>query len=167
MRALQRMPSTVINDIKKNLNKLAAQIDATDKILKAVDESLERMIFTSKIMRTLMQDLLDLAQIEKGTFTINNSYFDLTALIDQAKHMLAYLARQKDITFEVEQRGDTQFLRLVYGDERRYMQILVNFLSNALKFSPKSGKILIGLKINDVVEKNPMQTGTLSERKSY
>lgn len=80
--------------------------------------------------------------------------------------MLAYLATKKDINFKVEQQGDTSFLRLVYGDESRYMQILVNFLSNALKFSPKGASIVIGLKINEIVEKKPMHTGNLSERKA-
>jgi signal transduction histidine kinase len=80
--------------------------------------------------------------------------------------MLAYLACQKDINFKVEQQGDTSFLRLVYGDERRYMQILVNFLSNALKFSPKGASIVIGLKINDIAEKKPMHMGSLSDAKA-
>jgi archaellum component FlaC len=55
------VPHNAIEDIKTKLRKLAAHTEATEKILKAVDESLERIAFTSKIMRTLMQDLLDLA----------------------------------------------------------------------------------------------------------
>ena len=36
------------------------------------------------------------------------------------------------------------------GDERRYLQILINFLSNAIKFSPKDGCIIIGINVNAI-----------------
>ena len=36
------------------------------------------------------------------------------------------------------------------GDERRYLQILINFLSNAIKFSRKDGKIFVELYVNEM-----------------
>lgn len=41
----------------------------------------------------------------------------------------------------------------ICGDERRYLQILINFLSNAIKFSPRDSNILVGLMINEVTAK--------------
>ena len=42
---------------------------------------------------------------------------------------------------------------MIFGDERRYLQIIINFLSNALKFSPKDSQIKINLKVNELIEK--------------
>jgi len=39
------------------------------------------------------------------------------------------------------------FLKRIIGDERRYLQVLLNFLSNALKFSQKNGTISVNLRI--------------------
>ena len=40
------------------------------------------------------------------------------------------------------------FLKRILGDERRYLQILLNFLSNSIKFTKEKGKILVNIKIN-------------------
>lgn len=41
------------------------------------------------------------------------------------------------------------FFRRITGDERRYLQILINFLSNAIKFSKKDGRIVVEVKVSD------------------
>ena len=70
--------------------------------------------------------------------------------------LVDHISQSKKITLETFTESDNQFFEEVLGDERRYLQILVNFLSNALKFSPKDSKIVIGLKVNEfVVKKEP------------
>ena len=66
--------------------------------------------------------------------------------------MLEHHASQKNITFE-SKVSQSQFFTSVYGDERRYMQILVNFLSNSLKFSPRNSSIIIALEVKEHVLK--------------
>ena len=67
------------------------EISAQAKSLLArVETNLGRMVFMSQMMRNLMHDLLDLAQIERGTFKVNNEYFNLINLIQQAFDMLEH-----------------------------------------------------------------------------
>jgi signal transduction histidine kinase len=61
---------------------------------------LKKINFTAKMMRTLMLDLLDLAQMESHSLKINNEYFNLNEIIDQAFTMLDHLSTIKKITFE-------------------------------------------------------------------
>ncbi len=56
-------------------------------------------MFTSETMRTLMLDLLDLAQMESHSLRINNNYFNLNEIIDQAFMMLNHVSTMKNINF--------------------------------------------------------------------
>ena len=47
-----------------------------------------------------------------------------------------------------EEMIENIFLKRILGDERRYLQILLNFLSNSIKFTKEKGKILVNIKIN-------------------
>ena len=46
------------------------------------------MNYTTEMMRNLMMDLLDLAQIEKNTFKLNKTYFDMFKVIDKAFNLV-------------------------------------------------------------------------------
>jgi signal transduction histidine kinase len=71
--------------------------------------------------------------------------------------MVQYFAREKDISLETHLSSGEQIFRSIYGDERRYLQILNNFLSNAIKFSPRNKPIIIGIKVNEVVAKSNIE----------
>lgn len=74
-------------------------VDAQDR-LKKIEHELKKINFTAQMMRTLMLDLLDLAQMESHSLKINNEYFNLNEIIDQAFTMLNHLSTIKKITFE-------------------------------------------------------------------
>ena len=102
---------------------------------------------------TLINDLLDLAKLETMNFTFNDEFFNFNELISQAFDTIKYQASLKNIQIltEYEMRITDQnsryfgvdtsyeerrdFFRNIEGDRLRYMQILLNFLSNAVKFT--------------------------------
>lgn len=87
-------------------------------------------------MRILMLDLLDLAQLENKTFKINMCEINLFDVIRQAISVVKHYANLKNIIFNTDfDEKELFMLKRVMGDERRYLQILINFLSNAIKFS--------------------------------
>lgn len=126
-------------------------------MIEKVENNLKQMSFTSMMMRNLMHDLLDLAQFESGTFKISNEYFDLLQLIQRAFSMLEHFSSQKKITFSTHIESDSSCFQQIFGDERRYLQILINFLSNSLKFSPKNAQIIVRLKVTEKVQKSHCQ----------
>lgn len=74
--------------------------------------------------------------------------------MEEAFVMVRHFANLKDIELICD-AGPTECeqLKYIYGDRRRFIQILVNFLSNALKFSYKKKKVIVRLVVNEFVEK--------------
>ena len=101
-------------------------------------------------MRVLLNDLLNLAQIENNTFKLVPTFFNLAEVVEEAFEILDFSSKQRSISFKlVVEPEEKTFFQYVYGDTSRYKQILVNFLSNAVKFSKSNSEVLVFLRVRD------------------
>ncbi len=83
---------------------------------------------------TLINDILDCAKIEAGKFELEQYPFSLQACLQEAQDLLKVQASSKQINLNVT--WSENIPHLIVGDITRLRQILVNFLSNAVKFTP-------------------------------
>jgi signal transduction histidine kinase/CheY-like chemotaxis protein len=92
---------------------------------------------------SLINDILDLAKIEAGQITLDINKVDIQQVCQASLRMIKQLAQKKnqDIVLEI---GDG--VGLMWADERRLKQMIVNLLGNAVKFTPEHGKI--GLEVH-------------------
>lgn len=90
-------------------------------------------------MRTLVDDILDVAKMETGNLAIESAPFDICATITDAARMWEDQARAKGLSFAIELDGCPA---MIVGDAARVRQIVFNLLSNALKFT-KSGRVTL------------------------
>src|SRR5215472_108109 len=88
----------------------------------------------------LINDILDLAKIEAGAFTLRKSDVDIARLIDDETNLMMPKAAVGRIVLEVRVSDATPF---VFADERALKQVLLNLLSNALKFTPEDGRVMV------------------------
>lgn len=86
----------------------------------------------------LVDDLLQIAEMDRGMLKLQREECDLFELLNRAKQELEYLAQKKGLTIELQPCQHSVF---VQGD--RIVQVLVNYLSNAIKFSPERKVITI------------------------
>ena len=106
------------------------------------DEQLRQVRFISAStaeLREMVDDLLDLAKIEAGRITISPAWFDLMDLFSALRGMFRPLVdgNRVDLVFE-----DPPTLPMLYTDDKKLAQILRNFISNALKFTP-AGRVVV------------------------
>lgn len=89
---------------------------------------------------SLINDILDLSKIESGKMTIAKTEINMAGFIEELRRKFLPLAQHKDLIFtvQVEENAPT----VVYTDELRLEQILVNLLSNAFKFTERGGVCL-------------------------
>ncbi len=94
-------------------------------------------------LREMVDDLLDLAKIEAGRITISPAWFDLMDLFSALRGMFRPLneGNQVDLLFE-----DPPVLPMLYTDDKKLAQILRNFISNALKFTP-NGQVVVSARM--------------------
>ena len=85
----------------------------------------------------LIQDLLDISKIEGGRLQFHNDYFYFDELIDE---IVEEVQRTTD-KHQLIREGKTG--KTICGDKDRIGQVITNFLTNAIKYSPHSEKILI------------------------
>ena len=58
------------------------------------------MLFSSELMRNLMMDLLDLAQLENSTFNLNKDFFSIFDVINKAFSLVSHVAEKKNVALE-------------------------------------------------------------------
>jgi len=101
------------------------------------------------MMHNLMMDLLDLAQMENNTFKLNKEFFCLFDTIKQAFTVVQHISDKRKITLEAPNVSESEkpLFTAIYGDKHRFIQVIINFMSNSLKFSQSGSKICVNLKL--------------------
>src|SRR6266446_4305284 len=105
---------------------------------------LETIYTSSESLLTIINDILDFSKIESGKLELENHPLDLRQCIEEALDLLSATAAEKRIEFAY-QLDDGIPSRMV-GDVTRLKQILVNLLSNGIKFT-SAGEVVIQVKI--------------------
>jgi nitrogen-specific signal transduction histidine kinase len=106
-------------------------------------ESLKIIIRNSEYLLTLINQILDISKIEAQQTTLNENEFDLHQLLDDLKNMFQLTADDKGL--ELLFHCDGEVPRYMRGDEVKLRQVLINLLSNALKFT-STGSINLYIK---------------------
>jgi GAF domain-containing protein len=121
------------------------------------DEYLKDIHASGQHLLSLINDILDLSKIEAGRMELELSDFHLPSAIENALILVRERASRRGIRL-----GSTIDKRLgvFSGDERKVKQVLLNLVSNALKFTPEGGQIDVRAVLNtDVAEVSVTDTG--------
>jgi signal transduction histidine kinase len=148
---LNDVKNTFIGMASHDLRSPLATIQMTADLLDAADHLSpdERKMFIRDIkqqagyMLSLVNELLDVAQIESGKLDLELELVELDALIGAAVTRHGYLAAAKEIV--VDHSGSTG--TLVQADRTRLRQVIDNLLSNAVKYSPFGSTVSVSVGI--------------------
>lgn len=86
----------------------------------------------------LINDILDIAVIESGELSLNQEVMAVDISLNQALSLTTAMAEAKSINIDAVTTESDFYIK---ADHRRYVQILVNLLSNAFKFTPNGGEV--------------------------
>jgi signal transduction histidine kinase len=104
----------------------------------------ESIAQSAQSQQFLIEDMLDVSRIILGKFHMEISPVDLNPIAQAAADMIRPVAEVKDIKLRIEL---PQQPRVINGDGRRIKQVIWNFLSNAVKFTPADGHVVLRIAI--------------------
>jgi len=109
-----------------------------------VQDCLKKITLSSKHLLGLINDVLDMSKIESGKLTLNLDQVSLREVVESMVNIVQPQVKAKGQSFDVC-ISDIE-TETVYCDSVRLNQILLNFLSNAIKFTPEGGAIQVTLR---------------------
>ncbi len=148
--------SRMSHEIRTPINGIIGMLSlARGQVVKesVVDGYLQKAEDLSKHLVALVNDILDMSRIEAGKIELENTPFDIRSLAQNLRNMFQTNVEAKGLRFEMELLDFDGYWLM--GDAFRLSQVIVNFLSNALKFTSK-GEIRVTfrqlLKENGIVD---------------
>ncbi|RFZ94282.1 hypothetical protein D0C36_01625 [Mucilaginibacter conchicola] len=132
--------SVASHELKTPITSLNASLQILQKLVKDEPVSDKFKMFTAKAGNNLnklvhlLDDLLNVTKIQQGQLALSKNRFNLTELV---KDSCDHISQGND--HEITVTGEDELF--VYADYRRIDQVLVNFIGNAIKYSPQSRKI--------------------------
>lgn len=96
----------------------------------------------TELVLSNLNDILDVSRLELGQLCIPLGPFDAIPVIDEAADLLEPQARHRNVTIEWQRVSLPHLL----GNAERFRQVLINILSNAIRYAPEGSKIVIAVK---------------------
>ena len=109
-------------------------------------EYLEDINASGKHLLELINDILDVSRVEAGQVVLNEEEVDIASSIDVVVRLLSEKANEGHIQIKTQIDGTPP---LLWADDRRVKQIFLNLMTNAVKFTPEGGKIIMRAGVSD------------------
>jgi two-component system sensor histidine kinase/response regulator len=129
---------TPLTSVKGYMQLLDRSIEKGD--LPTVKKHLSKAQTQLEKLNGLIADLLDISKIENGKLKFNKKDFVIDVLLDNVIEII----HQSNPEFKIVKTGSVT--TPIYGDESRIEQVIINFLTNAIKYSPGTNEISINLR---------------------
>lgn len=121
------------------------------------DDKKERDTFAdinvaSTHLLSLLNDILDMSKIDAGKLELSNSLFSIEEDITHIQLLISAKAREQELELVVDTEGIEHIV--VNGDKLRLNQVLLNLLSNAMKFTEKNKNVTLSVKVLNKTDEN-------------
>lgn len=147
-RAKSEFLANMSHEIRTPMNAVKGLVElalATEDEQKRI-HYLQKVAYSGGVMLNVINDILDYSKLEAGKLTIESTRFSLGTLIDNFIAIISHQAFEKGLNMEV--RVGPGVPEYVIGDPFRISQILLNLVSNAIKFTPE-GYVIISIDITE------------------
>lgn len=150
----QNFLANMSHEIRTPMNAIMGMTNQLSKTLLSKDQQFYLNIIhsSSDNLLVIINDILDLSKIESGKLSLENIAFEPKVVMGRAMQVMMHKAEEKGLSI-THSFCDTRMSEVLLGDPYRLNQILLNLISNAVKFTEKGS---IDIKCN-LIDENDMQ----------
>lgn len=123
------------------------KINTSEPLTKLQHENISHISTAGDHLLTLINQILDLAHMGSGKFIVKLSMIDILPVINNALHMVHPLAEKRFI--HIDNNLPSKKPIMVYAEEHPLSQVLINLISNAIKFSPPNTNIILSSQLSE------------------
>jgi signal transduction histidine kinase/competence protein ComGC len=150
VRAREEVLAIVSHDLRNPLSAVslaASMMQMSDTLAEEDREQVETIEASSRRMNRLIADLLDVTRLDGGKrLPIEPAPVEATELLREADELFRAQAAAASVTIEYHAGDDVP---PVYADRHRVMQVMSNLIGNAMKFTPKDGRITVTAELRE------------------
>jgi len=151
-REQQELTEFIVHDLKGPLTGIVANTEWVYEQLRATDSSmlraLEDVLASSSRLRLMINDLIAVSQLERGTFPIQRRTVIVGAMLKTVTRDFERVAAQKDISIE----GPPELSDACQVDPGLMQRVLENILDNSLRYTPRAGRVAVRAALGDDLE---------------
>ncbi len=139
------------HELRTPLNAICGMSDAMRKEMFGALENPKYKEYADNIFQSgqhllsIIDGRLELSRIEAGADPLEIEQVDVGGVIQETTEMLGRIAEKAKVALEVDVEPD---LPIIETDRRKLRQVLVNLVSNAIKFTPENGRVMLSVKRN-------------------
>ena len=140
--------SKMSHEIRTPMNGIMGMLTLTKAKLKSDSPAiayLNKAQELSKFLLSLINDILDMSRIEAGRMELESKEFDIYEFAEKLRNMFQKNIEGKGVAFRVNLEMSDNKTHYLIGDELRLSQVMINFLSNAMKFTSE-GEIVVTIR---------------------
>lgn len=147
--------SNMSHDIRTPLNAIIGYTTIASECIdkkEKVSEYLSKILSSGNLLLRLVNDILDMSSIESGKFSLNESEVDLSEVLHGIKTIVYGEIEGKKLEFDIDISGIKH--EQVYCDRMRLEQLLLNLITNSVKFTNENGKISVVITEHETEDKD-------------
>lgn len=135
--------ANVSHEIRTPMNAIIgmATIARRSTDLEQIYESLDKLDNASRQLLSIINDVLDMSKIEANKLELHGEDYNFSQMLEDCKNILIDRVEEKHQKLNIRVSDDTPMN--LHGDKLRLSQVVINILSNAVKFTPEGGEITV------------------------